>query len=94
MLFPFRNLRTVTDIKLSTAPGRSPFFHRFGRLARGKVISVTVLTVDHIVPRTQGGGDALENLQLLCAACNSTKGTGTQAELLATLRRRGILTDG
>ena len=39
------SLRTVTDIKLSTAPGRSPFFHRFGPLARGKVISVTVLKV-------------------------------------------------
>ena len=32
------------DIKLSTAPGRSPFSTVSGRLARGKVISVTVLT--------------------------------------------------
>ena len=30
---------------------------------------------DHIVARTKGGGDELENLQLLCGSCNSMKGT-------------------
>ena len=49
------------------------------------------LTVDHVVPRAAGGTDHRDNLQLLCAACNSTKGTGTQAALIATLRERGIL---
>ena len=42
------------DIKLSTAPGRSPFSTVSGRLARGKVISVTVLRV---APRELGGVD-------------------------------------
>ncbi len=51
------------------------------------------LTVDHRVPRAGGGSDHIDNLQLLCAACNSTKGTGTHAALVATLRQRGILTD-
>ena len=51
------------------------------------------LPVDHRVPRAAGGSDHIDNLQLLCAACNSTKGTGTHAALLATLRQRGILTD-
>ena len=49
------------------------------------------MTVDHIVPRRHGGSDAVDNLQLLCSACNSTKGTGTQAELVAELREQGIL---
>ena len=49
------------------------------------------MTVDHIVPRRHGGTDALDNLQLLCGACNSTKGTGTQAELLAKLQEQGII---
>lgn len=49
------------------------------------------MTVDHIVPRKHGGTDALDNLQLLCGACNSTKGTGTQAELLAKLQEQGII---
>ena len=43
------------------------------------------LTIDHKIPRGKGGQDNLENLQLLCGACNSTKGTGSQAELLAKL---------
>ena len=37
--------------------------------------------VDHITPRAAGGGNDLGNLQLLCGHCNSTKGTGTMAEL-------------
>ena len=43
------------------------------------------LTVDHVVPQSRGGGDQLGNLQLLCGACNSVKGTGTHADLLARL---------
>ena len=48
------------------------------------------LTVDHVVPRSKGGGDALANLQLLCGACNSTKGAGTNAELIARLTEAGV----
>ena len=47
-------------------------------------------TIDHIIPQNKGGTDHLENLQLLCGACNSTKGTGSQEELLAALKRDGI----
>ena len=49
------------------------------------------MTVDHIIPKSQGGTDHEENLQLLCGACNSTKGKGTQAELIARLKRQGVL---
>ena len=47
-------------------------------------------TVDHIVSQSKGGTDHIDNLQLLCNACNSTKGTKTQEEFLAALKREGI----
>ena len=46
---------------------------------------------DHIVPQSQGGTDHEDNLQLLCGACNSTKGRGTQAELISRLKAQGVL---
>ena len=44
------------------------------------------LTIDHIVPQSQGGGDNPENLQLLCSSCNSTKGDRTMEFLILRLK--------
>ena len=49
------------------------------------------MAVDHIKPRSKGGTDELANLQLLCAGCNSIKGTGTMADLTRALKARGIV---
>lgn len=50
-----------------------------------------MLTIDHIVPKSKGGGDDSSNLQLLCHYCNSVKRTRTQARLLARLRELGVI---
>ena len=47
-------------------------------------------TIDHVVPRAKGGSDHIDNLQLLCGACNSMKGVKSQEELLAALKQSGI----
>ena len=39
-----------------------------------------VMEVDHILPRTRGGTDHPDNLQLLCSGCNRSKGGKTMAE--------------
>ena len=50
------------------------------------------LSVDHIVSRKKGGNDHKDNLQLLCRACNSKKGTRTwesvKADYYKERRRR------
>ncbi len=46
--------------------------------------------VDHVVPRAKGGGDHIENLQLLCSHCNRTKGDRPQEFLLAKLTEQGV----
>ena len=45
------------------------------------------LTVDHIVAKSKGGTDHLENLQLLCGHCNSLKGNRPMEYLRARLAR-------
>ena len=44
---------------------RGPGLHRAPNLA----------TLDHVVPRSQGGPTRAENLVLACAACNNARGT-------------------
>ncbi len=47
-------------------------------------------TVDHFVPQSRGGTDHLDNLQLLCGACNSVKGDRPQEHLIARLKEMAI----
>ena len=44
------------------------------------------LTVDHVISKSKGGADVDENLQLLCARCNSVKGNRPQEYLLSQVR--------
>ena len=47
-------------------------------------------TIDHKVAQSRGGTDHLDNLQLLCGACNSKKGTRTHEQFIALLEREGL----
>ena len=44
------------------------------------------MTVDHVVPQSKSGSDHLDNLQLLCGACNSAKGVLSQEDFIAKLK--------
>ena len=45
-----------------------------------------LLTLDHVIPRTQGGQTSWENLVTACRACNHTKGGRTPQTARMTLR--------
>lgn len=44
-------------------------------------------TVDHIIPRCQGGTDSVDNLAVSCQSCNSRKGGRTPDQAGMVLRR-------
>ena len=44
-----------------------------------------------MIPRVKGGPNHIINYQLLCGSCNRKKGAGSQAELIAKLKREGII---
>ena len=46
------------------------------------------MTVDHIVPRTLGGGETWENLVCACARCNNVKGNRSFEQAEMNLIRR------
>lgn len=52
---------------------------------------LALLTIDHIVARSRGGENSLENYQLLCKPCNQLKADRTHPELIDALVAKGIL---
>ena len=48
-----------------------------------------IFAVDHKLPKSKGGQDHIENLQLLCGHCNSIKGDRSMDYLMAQLAKVG-----
>ncbi len=62
------------------------FGRQEGRCAGCKVeFLFRIMEVDHVVPRSRGGSDHPDNLQLLCPNCNRIKGDRDMAYLVARL---------
>lgn len=59
--------------------------------ACGWPVRLREVATDHIVPKNRGGTDHPCNIQLLCPACNSTKGSKSQLYLMRRLVQFGLL---
>lgn len=46
----------------------------------GRRLSGRDMTIDHVRPQAAGGSDRLDNLQIMCAACNASKGATVPRE--------------
>ena len=68
------NKAKLYGIQEGNCPGCNEHFH------------MRNLTVDHIIARSKGGTDHIDNLQLLCAHCNSVKGNRGMEYLRKHLR--------
>ena len=56
--------------RLETNHGNGPHFNLYAK-------DGTMMTKDHIIAKSMGGADKLENYQPMCATCNVLKGTKT-----------------
>ena len=89
-----------TDVPVRTDLGELPNYRTHKHTLYGRQEGICAgcrvlfpfrnLTVDHIVARSRGGSDHINNLQLLCGACNSMKSSGSQEQLVAKLKAEGI----
>ena len=96
----FNDVLRRTDVPVRTDFGELPNYRTHKHTLYGRQEGICAgcrvlfpfrnLTVDHVVARSRGGSDHIDNLQLLCAACNSMKGAGSQEQLVAKLKAEGI----
>ncbi len=81
-----------TDIKLEkpSKPIKDRLFAAQKGLCNGCVKSFDSVNfeIDHIIPKSKGGGDYYENFQLLCGNCNRVKGNRPMEMLVDKIRKR------
>ena len=83
-------VRLISYVVTRWRRSRGPAWSRAGVLARdgrrcgycGKPAS----TIDHVLPRSRGGGNTWENTVAACGRCNGRKGDRTPAEARMPLR--------
>jgi len=65
---------------------RRNILHRDGHTCQYCGYTGDKLTLDHVMPRSRGGGDTWENIVAACVCCNVKKGSRTPQEARMPLR--------
>lgn len=81
-----------TDIKVEkpSKPIKDRLFEEQKGICNGckEKFNIVNFEIDHILPKSKGGGDYYENFQLLCGNCNRTKGNRPMENLAERLKKR------
>ncbi|GBU25774.1 DNA methylase [Fibrobacteria bacterium R8-3-H12] len=82
--------RTDVKIELPSVPLKERLYKEQKCLcnACGTKFDIWNMEIDHIIPKSKGGGDYYENYQLLCGSCNRIKGNRTMEYLRLKLKTR------
>lgn len=94
----FPRVKAVNEIKLGFGRGSSGILKRDGYKCQYVGCDRRGTTVDHVIPRCQGGQSTWSNLVACCEICNRVKGGRTPEQAGMVLKRaikspRGILLD-
>jgi site-specific DNA-methyltransferase (adenine-specific) len=86
-----------TDVKIiePSTPVKQRLYQQQRGLCNGCLTAFDIrnLEIDHIVPKSKGGGGYYENYQLLCGACNRQKGDRPMAYLRMKMAAKDTLLD-
>ncbi len=82
--------RADTKLEKKNKPIKDTLFEQQKGICNGcrKKFEPENFEIDHIIPKSKGGGDFYDNLQLLCGNCNKVKGDRPMEDLVAKLRAR------
>lgn len=88
--------RIIRLVRFERLPRQTVKFNRRNLFARdrnhcqycGQKFSTTALTLDHVVPRSQGGQSTWDNMVCACVECNVRKGGRTPQQAQMSLIRR------
>jgi 5-methylcytosine-specific restriction endonuclease McrA len=88
--------RVIRLLDYDKVPKQTVKFNRRNIFARdhnqcqycGKKFSTSELSLDHVIPRSQGGGTTWENIVCACVDCNVRKGGRTPRQANMTLIRK------
>jgi len=96
--FPLLVPRIIRVLTFSKLPRREVKFNRRNIFARdrnscqycGKRFSTSELSIDHVIPRSQGGTTCWENVVCACLDCNVRKGGQTPAQASVRLMKNPV----
>ena len=80
----------IKEVRVESRPVKERLYKEQKKLCNGckKDLEMRHLEVDHILPRSKGGQDNIENLQLLCGHCNRVKSDKPMDYLMEKIKKR------